>query len=297
MSPLLPDDSTPDPTRDPPDAPADLPPAPPARRIPNLGHALIFVGFTHFLLLVYQVIFLMLGKTPVSTHAGTLIVEHPKTQILMEAATYIATLTMAWLFFPLVWHRSFLDGIQWRWAAARSQAGRLIGLGILLGALMQLVLNFVTPPKSLPINDFFLTPLDAWLLTFFGITAAPLFEEICFRGFLVPAFAIAYDWLSLPRTDEARIRWQTTADLSPDSLLFSAILTSVLFAAIHAPQVAHLWAPLLGLFSISLILTFVRVKTGSVAASTLVHAAYNSFVFLMTILATGGYRHLDRLTK
>ena len=66
---------------------------------------------------------------------------------------------------------------------------------------------------------------------------------------------------------------------------------------LHAQQVAHIWAALVGLFSISLVLTFVRVKTQSVAASTLVHASYNGFIFLMTLIATGGYRHLDRMTR
>jgi len=41
------------------------------------------------------------------------------------------------------------------------------------------------------------------LITLFGTLVAPMFEEIAFRGFLLPAFAIAYDWLSLraPRRD------------------------------------------------------------------------------------------------
>jgi len=65
----------------------------------------------------------------------------------------------------------------------------------------------------------------------------------------------------------------------------------------HATQVAHLWAALLVLFTISLVLTWVRVKTGSVAASVLVHGAYNFFVFLMVMIATGGYRHLERMAK
>jgi membrane protease YdiL (CAAX protease family) len=41
----------------------------------------------------------------------------------------------------------------------------------------------------------------------------------------------------------------------------------------------------------------VRVKTGSVAASVLVHGAYNGFVFLVVIIQTGGYRHLERMMK
>jgi membrane protease YdiL (CAAX protease family) len=75
------------------------------------------------------------------------------------------------------------------------------------------------------------------------------------------------------------------------------VLTSAFFALMHLQQVAHLWAALLVLFSISLTLTFVRVKTQSVAASVLVHGAYNGFVFLALLLATGGYRHLERMTQ
>jgi hypothetical protein len=192
-------------------------------------------------------------------------------------------------------NRSFLQGLQWNWSTARRNAGQLIALGLLLGFMMQVITNFITPPKTIPIDEFFLTPASAWLITIFGTAVAPIFEEICFRGFLVPAFAIAYDWLSLPRTDEARTQWRTTTTLTPAALLFSAVVSSVCFALLHAQQVAHLWAALLILFSISLVLTFVRVKTQSVAASTLVHSAYNGFVFLTVLVATGGYRHLDRM--
>jgi uncharacterized protein len=287
----------------PPDVPEVLPtpedsaepPLYPPRRIPHIGHALLFVSFTGLTLLILEVLLMILGETPAALRAGTIAVAHPKLQIAMLAATYLTTLLAAWAFYPLVWHRDFLDGIQWHWATARAQAVRLITLGVALGVMMALVTAFVTSPKNLPIDEFFLTPTTAWLITLFGTIAAPVFEEICFRGFLVPAFAIAYDWIALPRTPEARSRWQTTTTLTPASLIFSAVLTSILFAMLHAEQVAHLWVVLLVLFSISLVLTFVRVKTQSVAASTLVHASYNGFIFLMTIVATGGYRHLDRM--
>jgi len=163
--------------------------------------------------------------------------------------------------------------------------------------MMQVVTYFVTPPKSMPMDEFFLSAATAWAITLFGTALAPAFEEICFRGFLVPAFAIAYDWLSLPRTNEARERWRTTTTLTPAALIFSALLSSLLFVWIHGAQYAYYWASLLALFCISLLLTFVRVKTQSVAASAIVHAAYNSFVFLVGIIATCGYRHLDRLTN
>jgi membrane protease YdiL (CAAX protease family) len=276
-------------------APETLPPVP--RRIPNIGHALLFVSFTGLLLLlVFGVIVALMGKLRLVPHGGAATLQHPILQIALQAAIYLITLLVAWLFFPLIWHRTFLDGIQWHWSAVRGQANRLITLGFALFAISAVVDKFVTTANPPPIDQFFLTPATAWLITLFGTFAAPVFEEICFRGFLLPAFAIAYDWIALPRTEEGRTRWQTTTGLTPASLIFSAVLTSFFFALLHAQQLEHLWVPMVVMFSISLVLTFVRIKTQSVAASALVHAAYNGFLFLITIIATGGYRHLDRLT-
>jgi membrane protease YdiL (CAAX protease family) len=277
--------------------PADPAPILAPRRIPNLAHAILFVSFTGLVLLLLELAVLLLGKSPAAAHDGVIDVLHPKIQVAIEASSYAVTLVAASLFYPVVWRRSFLDGLSWNWPAARAQAGKLAGLGLLLGAMMQVVTHFITPPKTMPIDDFFATASDAWLVTFFGVVVAPIFEEICFRGFLLPAFAIAYDWLSLPRTDEARLRWRTTNSLTTGGYAFSAVFSSVLFALIHAQQVSHLWTALVVLFSVSLLLTSVRVKTRSVAASAIVHSAYNAFVFLTVLLATGGYRHLDRMTK
>jgi membrane protease YdiL (CAAX protease family) len=271
----------------------EIPRAP--RRIPNLGHALLFVVFAGLVLIVLEVVLMVKNLSPAAVHGGVMTIQHPMLQIGAMAATYLATLLAAWVFFPLMWHRSFLDGVEWHWATARGQARRLVTLGLALGVVVAIVTSFISPPKSMPIDEFFASPATAWVITLFGTLAAPVFEEICFRGFLLPAVAIAYDWISLPRTDEARERWQTTTSLTPAALIFSAVLTSIGFAAMHAQQVAHLWAALLVLFSVSLVLTFVRVKTQSVAASALVHATYNGFVFITALVVTGGYRHLERM--
>jgi membrane protease YdiL (CAAX protease family) len=267
------------------------------RRIPNLGHAVVFLIFAAMLFLLLQLALAMLGFTPVARNAGQITVPHPMLQIAVLGATYAGTLAAAWLFFPLAWHRPFLEGVHWNWAAARPLAWQLPLFGLLLGLTMAIVTYFITPPKQLPIDQFFTAPLAAWGVTFFGICVAPVFEEIAFRGMLLPAFAIAFDWLRMPRTAEGYAEWRTSSTLSASAWVFSAIITSALFAAIHAQQVAHLWAVLAALFCVSLILTWVRVKMQSVAASTMVHAAYNGFIFLVTILQTDGYRHLERLTR
>ena len=274
---------------------AEAPPLPRLHRIPNLGHAALFDAFAGCVLSVLELALMIAKKAPAEVRGGVMTITHPLLQIGAMAATYLVTLLAAWVLFPLWWHRSFLDGVQWNWVTARSQARRLITLGLALGVMVAIVTSFISPPKSMPIDEFFASAATAWVITLFGTLAAPVFEEICFRGFLLPAVAIAYDWISLPRTDEARARWQTTTTLTPAGLIFSAVLTSLGFAAMHAQQVAHLWAALLVLFSVSLVLTFVRVKTQSVAASAMVHATYNGFVFITALVATGGYRHLERM--
>ena len=213
------------------------------------------------------------------------------------AVTYITTLVVSWFFFPLLWHRSFPEGIQWNFAAARRNALKLIGLGLVTGWTVQAISSLIPMPKSIPMDSFFHTPSDVWLVTAFGTLLAPVFEEICFRGFLLPAFSIAYDWLSLPRTPIAQQRWQTTTNLSTAGLLFSAIVSSLLFALLHAEQLAHAWGALIVLFVVSLVLTLVRIRTQSVACSALVHACYNLSVFIALFIVTGGYRHLDRIAR
>jgi membrane protease YdiL (CAAX protease family) len=268
------------------------------RRIPHLGHAILFVAFAGLVLLLAQASLLGFFANPV--HDGQKIatsIQQPKLLVAAMAVAYISALVASWFFFPLLWHRSFIDGIQWNFAAARRNVLKLIALGLVLGWTVQAISSLIPVPKSIPMDNFFRTPSDVWLVTLFGTLLAPIFEEICFRGFLLPAFAIAYDWLSLPRTSVAQQRWQTTTSLTTAGLLFSAIVTSILFALLHAEQLAHAWGALFVLFCVSLVLTLIRVRTKSVACSALVHACYNLSVFLALFLVTGGYRHLDRIAR
>jgi uncharacterized protein len=274
-----------------PNAEGTPPPDPPVR-IPHLGHALLFLAIAGLLLLLTQVLLLALAhpaavstKTPFS----------PKFLVGSEAFSYIITLAVSWLIFPLFWKRPFAVGIQANLDAARRNALRLIPMGLILSFAVQAMSSLTTLPKNIPIDNFFRTQSDVWLVTAFGILLAPLFEEILFRGFLLPAFAIAYDWLSLPRTPAAREQWHSNNLLTRPALVFSAVLTSIGFAALHAEQIGFAWPVLILLFCVSLILCFVRLRLRSVMASTLIHASYNATIFLTAFVATGGYRHLDKI--
>lgn len=281
---LPPTDLTP--TDGPPDAPT---------RVPHLGHAILFVSLTGLLLLVTNVAILGLHHPATVAAATRQLTVHPKLILAAEAVTYLATIAISFFLFPLLWVRPFLTGLHWNAPAARRNLPRLIPLGLALSFTIQAASSLVPMPRDIPLDDFFRNPSDVWLITLFGTLLAPAFEEICFRGFFFPAFAIAYDWLSLPRTEAARDSWNATNALTNPALVFSAVLTSILFAMLHAQQIGFAWPILLLLFLVSLVLTFVRYRLRSVAASALVHASYNFAIFLLAFIATGGYRHLDRM--
>jgi membrane protease YdiL (CAAX protease family) len=142
----------------------------------------------------------------------------------------------------------------------------------------------------LPIDDFFRTSADVWMVALFGTLVAPLFEELAFRGFLLPSLASAWDWVRGSGEIEAPVQgW------SPPALEASFILTSVAFALVHADQLAHAWAPLSVLFGVSLVLCGVRLWTKSLAASTFLHATYNGTIFTILFFGTDGFRHLDKI--
>jgi membrane protease YdiL (CAAX protease family) len=152
-------------------------------------------------------------------------------------------------------------------------------------------------PSNAPIDKLFQTRLAAWLLFAFGVTIAPFFEEMFFRGFLLPALCTACDWTAerfthnrpRPLLENGHPQWSVPA------MLIASILTSIPFAWMHAEQTAHALGPFLLLVSVSLVLCAARLASRSLAASVLVHASYNFLLFTLMLLGTGGFQHLDKM--
>jgi membrane protease YdiL (CAAX protease family) len=81
------------------------------------------------------------------------------------------------------------------------------------------------------------------------------------------------------------------------AIIFSTIITSIGFTAMHGAQLAHSFAPLAVLFAVSVVLCVTRLRFHSLAASTVVHSMYNATIFVMLFIGTDGFRHLDKLGK
>jgi uncharacterized protein len=210
---------------------------------------------------------------------------------------YLLALIGCIMLFPALWHTGFFRGLEWRFTAALQARTRLISTTAFC-LVLAVVDGWLMPgPDKAPIDEVFRSPGAAWFLLFFGTLLAPFFEELFFRGFLLPAFCTAYDWTTermqhrpAPWPDEeGKTIWSTPA------MAVSSVLVSIPFALIHSPQTGYSIGPFLLLFCVSLVLCWVRLRLRSLAASTFVHAGYNLVLFATMIVVTGGFRHMDKM--
>ncbi len=166
--------------------------------------------------------------------------------------------------------RPFWQTVKWNFPATAAMGYG--ALGIALAILVQEISALLPIPKQLPIDKYFSDVTSAYLMAFFGVTFAPLLEELFFRGFLYPVVA-------------RRL-----------GMAASVVITAVLFAFIHEAQLAQSWGPLLLLCIVGVALTWIRAWRQSVGASFCVHVGYNLTLFTLMYLASDHFRHLEKLT-
>lgn len=267
-------------------------------RIPNAGH-LAVLGLVALCCLFGAT---MVARLGVHFHLfGVTSITQAATEIHYTLGTegifYLLTFAGCALIFPILWHKGLLEGLHWQGSTAFRRSGYLVAAAIAC-FLLALVNGMLMPgPVDAPIDRIFRAPGAAWMLFAFGVTLAPFFEEIAFRGFLLPALCTSFDWISEKASDEpARpLDEDRHPEWSMPAMVVASILTSILFAFMHADQTAYSLGPFLLLICVSLALCWARLSTRSLAASVIVHACYNFLLFTLMFFGTSGFRHLDKM--
>jgi hypothetical protein len=197
---------------------------------------------------------------------------NPMVAVPIEFAAYLLTFIFMRVLVTARSQQDFWTAVKWKMPGTMETAG-YISAGVIMAIIGQIAGHLLPIPKTLPIDLYFKDASSTYLMVAFGLLVAPLMEELLFRGLLFPLAARAIGVVS------------------------GTILTAALFALVHQGQLAQAWAPLLVLFVVGLVLTSVRARTNSVAASWIVHFSYNATLFAVLFYATGGFRHMERLAE
>ncbi len=168
-----------------------------------------------------------------------------------------------WALFRLRYRRPFWASLGWRRPArglgSYAVWGPLLALGVaLVGALLR------TPDIQMPMKQLLADRQSLVLVGVFAITLGPLCEELAFRGFLLPLPARTFG--------EAG----------------GVLLIAGLFSLVHGPQYAWSWRHLILITGAGAAFGFVRLRSGSTLAATVMHATYNLTFFIAYLSQSGG---------
>lgn len=265
------------------------------RRIPNIGHTVLFFVIALVVIVVGEMlgVGLLLASQifPHQTFYQLYVrsTNDARVSIPIQAFTYGLVALVCIPVFTVIWNKPFSEVVRWHAGTARRRFLILLGIGLAVGFGVTLLGDYLPMPKNPPITqDMMKSAAGAWVMLVFGLTVAPMLEELAFRGFLLPGLINSFRWFG-----DRGILPQPAADRI--GVPFSILLTSVAFAFMHSPQVSHAWGPLLLIGIVSVVLCIVRLTTNSVAAGVIVHSAYNFTLFAGVLWQTGGFQHLEKL--
>lgn len=135
-----------------------------------------------------------------------------------------------------------------------------MGLTVFAGPMLVVTVAVLGQLLNTPVIDNSIEKLlhgrmSILLVGFFATTLGPLAEELIFRGFLQPLMIRTF------------------------GIAAGILLSSLPFALLHGPQYSWSWQHIVLLVLASTVFGYTRHRTGSTAASTLVHATYNLTFF------------------
>lgn len=150
---------------------------------------------------------------------------------------------------------SFWGDLHFRWPTEGPWGYLALGPGLAIGmGLLASLLHAKNIQNGL-MEQLLSDPVGCRLLVLFGITGAPLIEELLFRGIILP--------VTLRRVGQ----WA------------GLLITSIPFALMHGPMYDWSWQHLLLLVLVGIVFGLVRIRSDSTLASTITHGAYNLTMF------------------
>jgi len=216
----------------------------------------------------YNDLLVFIGLAPVCLILGAVLVKlplrilhiHPAVQVeeaLPEQLLgYLFLFGALGLIFRYAYGRPFWASLGW--TNIRLPLGVVVCFGVLTGVIVVVASALIRLPETAtPMTDLMQTRTAILLMAVFGTTAAPVCEELAFRGFLQPLLA-------------------RSLGAAP-----GVLLAAIPFGLLHYPEYGDSWRHALIISAAGAAFGAMRQFTGSTKAAVLMHASYNAFFFLV----------------
>jgi len=184
---------------------------------------------------------------------------HPQAKVaealIAQSLIYLFAFGALALLFRIQYDRPFWRSLGW--TSFRLPALVVAGCGVVTAVVVAFIGALIrTPTTPNRITEMLDDPKSLVLVAIFGLTLAPLAEELGFRGFLQPLLV---------------------RSLGPAPGVLAA---SVGFGLLHFPEYGNSWRHALLISLAGAAFGWMRYRTGSTKASTLMHASYNALEFI-----------------
>lgn len=118
-----------------------------------------------------------------------------------------------------------------------------------------------TPQVDSPIEQFTKSPGAIIFIAALAITAAPIFEELFFRGLLQPLLSRTF------------------------GMAAGILLTAMLFGFLHLSEYSGVWQYGVAITLVGVVLGYVRARSKSLIPSTIMHGCFNSVSVVALVLS------------
>ena len=236
-------------------SPPPIPPTPPRDPFWGYSDVALFTG----ILIASSIA----GIALVSVAAPVLRLQNKVIAALaIQSLVYVLSFCGLALIFRAQYDRPFWRSLGWTGFHMPPVAIVLCGVLAAFGVIVLAIL-LRTPSASNRITEMLEDPKSVAFVALFGVTLGPLAEELIFRGFLQPLLV---------------------RSLGPVPGVIGAAIP---FGILHFQEYGNSWRHALIIALVGAALGWMRHRTGSTKSSTLMHASYNAFNFVLYFAQKG----------
>jgi membrane protease YdiL (CAAX protease family) len=179
--------------------------------------------------------------------------------VLGQSLGYVLLFLALYSILRVHYGRPFWEALRWIPSASITPA-RAVVMGFALSVGVAMLGGLLGAPEETPMKEIVLADWRSFLAVLVvGVSVGPVFEEVVFRGFMQPLFA---------RTFGAAA---------------GVLLAALPFGLLHLQQYGFNWQQGLLITLAGAAFGWVRHRSGSTRTAAIMHAAYNSTVFLAVL--------------